>query len=54
VSAAALVADLQARGVELLPLGDRLRFRPASAVPAELRGRAREIRGGMRRVGGRR
>src|SRR6185503_10643717 len=29
------------RGVELVPVGDRLRFRPASAVPPELRERLR-------------
>ena len=37
MTAAALVADLRARGVELVPAGDRLRFRPASAVPPESR-----------------
>jgi hypothetical protein len=36
-AAVALVARLRARGVELVPAGDRLRFRPADALtPAEL------------------
>ena len=34
--AEALVAELHARGVELRAVGDRLRFRPKDAVPAEL------------------
>jgi TubC N-terminal docking domain len=41
VTAAALVADLRARGVELVAAGERIRFRPASAVPPELRERLR-------------
>lgn len=36
MTAAALVAELRARGVELVPAGDHLRFRPASKVPPEL------------------
>ena len=36
MSAQALVAELRTRGVELIPAGDRIRFRPASAVPPEL------------------
>jgi hypothetical protein len=36
VTAAALVAALRACGVELMPAGNRLRFRPASKVPPEL------------------
>jgi TubC N-terminal docking domain len=36
MTASALVAELRARGVELIPAGDRLRFRPASAVPPDL------------------
>src|SRR4029453_7767901 len=36
MTAAALVAALRARGVELVPAGDRLRFRPASKVPRDL------------------
>lgn len=34
---AALLADLRARGVELVAIGDRLRFRPASAVSRDTR-----------------
>jgi hypothetical protein len=36
MTAAALVAALRAYGVELMPAGNRLRFRPASKVPPEL------------------
>src|SRR6266545_4974089 len=36
MTAAALIAELRARGVELIPTGDRIRFRPASAVPPDL------------------
>lgn len=35
--AVALLADLRARGVELVATGDRLRFRPASAVSEDTR-----------------
>jgi len=42
VTAAALVAALCSRGVELVPVGDRLRFRPASKVPPELLAHLRE------------
>lgn len=35
--AVALLADLRARGVELVAIGDRLRFRPASAVSGDTR-----------------
>lgn len=34
MTAAGLIADLRARGITLDPRGDRLRFRPASAVTA--------------------
>src|SRR3989442_11190435 len=36
-AATALLADLRARGVELAAAGDRIRFRPADAVPQEAR-----------------
>jgi len=36
MTAAALIAQLRARGVELIPAGDRIRFRPASSVPPDL------------------
>jgi hypothetical protein len=36
MTAAALVAVLRSRGVELVAAGDRLRFRPASKVPPDL------------------
>jgi len=36
-TAAELLRELQSRGVELAAAGDRLRFRPASAVPPDLR-----------------
>lgn len=39
MSAAGLLAELRRRGVELRPDGDRLRFRPVTAVPPDLRGR---------------
>ena len=42
MTAAALVAELRALGVELAPAGDRLRFRPASRVPPDLLARLRE------------
>ena len=32
----ALLAELRVRGVELVPVGCRIRFRPASKVPPEL------------------
>ncbi len=32
----ALLAELRRRGVELVAAGDRLRFRPATAMPLEL------------------
>lgn len=35
--AVALLADLRSRGVELVAAGDRLRFRPASAVSEDTR-----------------
>lgn len=35
-TAAALLAELRRRGVELRPAGDRIRYRPAAAVPPEL------------------
>ena len=41
MTAAALVAELRARGVELIPAGDRIRYRPASAVPPDLVARLR-------------
>jgi hypothetical protein len=34
-----LVAELQALGVELRPVGDKIRFRPADRVSPELRER---------------
>jgi len=37
--ARSLVADLHARGVAIRMVGDRLRYRPMSAVPPELRAR---------------
>lgn len=37
--ARSLVADLHARGVAMRVVGDRLRYRPMSAVPPELRAR---------------
>jgi hypothetical protein len=37
MTAAQLVATLQARGVELVPVGSRLRFRPGEAVTPEER-----------------
>lgn len=37
MTAVELVATLQARGVELVPAGDRLRFRPGEAVTPEER-----------------
>jgi hypothetical protein len=37
MTAVELVASLQARGVELVPAGDRLRFRPGQAVSPEER-----------------
>jgi hypothetical protein len=45
VTAAALVEALRSRGVELVPVGDRLRFRPASKIPPELLERLRERKG---------
>ena len=36
MTAATLVAALRSRGVQLVPIGDRIRFRPASKVPPEL------------------
>jgi hypothetical protein len=36
MTAAALIAEFRALGVELIPAGDRIRFRPASAVPPDL------------------
>ena len=44
MKAAALVAELRARGVELVSAGDRIRFRPASAVPRELRDQLRALK----------
>ena len=41
MTAAALVAELRARGVELIPASDRIRYRPASAVPPDLVARLR-------------
>ena len=38
----ALLVELRDRGVQLVPEGDRLRVRPASAVPPDLLGRLRE------------
>ena len=37
MNAAEILSELEARHVELAVNGDRLRFRPVSAVPAELR-----------------
>ena len=34
-----LLAELRARGIALRTVGDRLRYRPAAAVPPELRER---------------
>jgi hypothetical protein len=42
LTAAALVIELRSRGIELVAVGDRLRFRPASRVPPELLVRLRE------------
>lgn len=42
MTAAALLAELRSRGVELVPWGDRVRFRPASIVTPYLRERLRE------------
>jgi hypothetical protein len=39
MTAAALLADLRGRGIQLAVAGDRLRFRPQSAMTAELAGR---------------
>jgi len=36
MTAAALISELRALGIELIPAGDRIRYRPASAVPPEL------------------
>lgn len=42
MTAAGLVTELRVRSVELVPAGDRLRFRPTSAVPPELLGLLQE------------
>jgi hypothetical protein len=41
----ALIIALRSRGIELIAVGDRLRFRPASRVPPELLQRLRERKG---------
>ena len=41
MTAETLIAEFQALGVELKPAGDKIRFRPASVVPADLREKLR-------------
>lgn len=36
-----LIAEFRALGVELIPSGDKIRYRPASVVPADLKERLR-------------
>ena len=39
-----LLTDLRRRGLDLVPVGDRIRFRPKDALPPELRDRVIEYK----------
>jgi hypothetical protein len=42
MTAETLIAEFQALGVELIPNGDKIRYRPASVVPADLKEKLRQ------------